>query len=172
MKTVSYFLISLILLASCQTVSAQPNPSISKKYSNTEIEKLIIDYKTSHSHDVMPDAALQQQFQKDFPNSRDIDWEIASNIYEVEFEIGRTDYKAFYDKDANLLAYSLEIRESHLPAIVKNAVITKYPDSRIEDIKKIVQGTETMYKIEVEKGKMDWKVIFNSNGTFIKEIID
>ena len=172
MKTVTYLIISFIFLISCQSALAQPNPSISKKYSNVEIEKLISNHRMSHSMDILPTATLQQQLQKDFPNAKDIDWEEASGIYEVEFEIGRTDYKAYYDKDANLLAYSLDMRESQLPAIVKNAAITKYPNSKIDDVKKIVKGTETMYKLELKKEKTEREVLFNSNGTFLKELID
>jgi len=172
MKTIAYLVISVIFFMSCQSVSAQPNPSISKKYSNDEIEKLINTYKISHSQDISPAAIFQQQLQKDFPNAKDIDWEEASDVYEVEFEIGRTDYKAYYDKSANLLAYKLDLKESQLPAIVKNAAITKYPNSKIDDIKKIVKGTETIYKLELKKDKMEKEALFNSKGTFLKELMD
>jgi len=168
-------LFNLVLagLISCQSVVAQPAPSISNKYSNTEIEKMVFAYKTAAQRDINPPANMQQQLVKDFPNSRDIDWETGANIYEVEFEIGRTDYKAYYDNNANLLMYTVDLIESELPAIVKNAAMSKYPNYKFDDIKKIVKGTETFYKVEMEKKHAaDIKATFKPDGTFIKEIYD
>jgi len=64
----------LLALLSCQAAVAQPNPSISKKYSDTEIDKMISSYNMAHNRDVVPSVDLKQQFQKDFPNAKDIDW--------------------------------------------------------------------------------------------------
>lgn len=174
MKTFTLFLnLALVCLLSCQTAMAQPNPAISKKYSNTEIEKMVSAYKTNKQTDIRPTNGLQQQFTKDFPNSKDIDWETAANIYEVEFEIGRTDYKAYYDGDANLIMYVIDINEAEIPAIVKNAAMSKYPNYKFDDIKKILRGTETFYVVEMEKSNSaDIKAKFKPDGTFIKEIFN
>lgn len=157
---------------SCQVISAQPQPKLTNKYTNDQIEGFIQQYRTSHSKDIRPSDNFQQQLTKDFPNAKDIDWETAAEIYEVEFEIGRTDYKAFYDNNANLLMYILEIREADIPAIVKNTASSKYPNYKIEDSKKIVKSNGVFYTIEMEKNDMEIKATYNENGTFIKEILD
>ncbi|MDH6309728.1 hypothetical protein M2451_002088 [Dysgonomonas sp. PFB1-18] len=169
-KIANLLALTLVLLISCQAAIAQPTPTITKKYTNAEIEKFIDGYNALRSHDTHPSTALQQQLAKDFPNARDIDWEMAANVYEAEFEIGRTDYKAYYDADGNLLAYSIDIRESQVPAIVKNAAASKYPNCKMDDSKKIVQGTEVFYKVEMEKRKFEAKALFSQNGAFIKEL--
>ena len=172
MKPVVFLSLVLACLISCQTATAQPMPAISKKYSDAEIEKMIVAFKTTREKDVYPTTGQQQQFGKDFPNARDIEWEIAANVYEVEFEIGYTDYKAYYDESANLIMYIVDIRESDLPAIVKNAAMSKYPNYKFDDIEKVVKGSETFYKVEMEKGKSEIKAVFNPNGIFVKEVFN
>lgn len=170
MKSLIFLSLILACLISCQIATAQPIPIMSKKYSDGEIEKMINDYKATRQRDVQPTIDQQQQFSKDFPNARDVEWEVAANVYEVEFEIGRVDYKAYYDESANLIMYTIEIKEVDLPAIVKNAAMSKYPNYKFDDIKKVVRGSETFYKVEMEKGKSDIKAIFKQEGTFIKQI--
>jgi len=174
MKTALNFFIAVMLIGiiSCQNIVAQPTPVITQKYTNDEIGAMINKYKASHARDIRPAMNFKQQLVKDFPDSRDIEWETVADIYEAEFEIGHTDYKAYYDKEANLLMYVLEIREADIPAIVKNTAISKYPNFKIDEALKIVKGTETLYRIELEKNDMDVKATFRENGTFIKEIID
>lgn len=174
MKTIVLSIIlALVSFTSCQYAVAQPNPTISKKYSDIEIEKIIDTHKSLHSHDTQPTDKLLQRFKSDFPKAKDIDWEVGLNIYEVEFEIGWTDYKAYYDNEANLLMYKVELRESELPAIVKNAAMSKYPNYKFDDIEKTVKGTVTFYKVEMEKhNSADIKATFKPDGTFIKEILD
>lgn len=165
--------LALTGLISCQSVVAQPTPSTSNKYSNMEIEKMVSAYKATSNRDVTPPANLQQQFTKDFPNAKDIDWETGANIYEVDFEIGNTDYESYYDDNANLLMYTVDLRESELPAIVKNASMSKYPNYKFDDIKKIVKGSETFYIVEMEKkNAADITATYKPDGTFIKEIFD
>lgn len=174
MKYISKIIaVALICLISCQTAVAQlPSPSPSAKYSNEEISQMIKTHKRNRSKDIRPTTIQNQRFISDFPKARDIDWEVAAEIYEVEFEIGRIDYKAYYDKDGNLLMYKYNITESELPAVVKNAAFDKYPDSKIDDIDKVVKGTETYYVVEMEKDERDIKAAFNPEGTLIKEIFD
>lgn len=164
---------ALTCLISCQSISAQPNPAITKKHSNADIERMIDAYRGTAHRDIYPVTNLQQQLTKDFPKSKDIEWETGADIYEVEFEIGWTDYKAYYDNEANLLMYTVDIRESELPAVVKNAATSKYVNYKFDDIKKIVKGTDTFYKVEMEKrNSADIKATFRPDGTFIKEVYD
>lgn len=163
---------ALVCLISCQTTTAQPTPVMSKKYSNVEIEKMIDSYKAARQKNVYPTANQQQQFAIDFPKARDVQWEVGANIYEVEFEIGRTDYKAYYDESANLIMYITDIREIELSAVVKNAAMSKYPNYKFDDIEKVVRGSEIFYKVEMEKDTYDVKALFRSDGTFIKEMFN
>lgn len=164
---------SLFLDASCTPMNAdEPNPVISGKYSNQEIEQMIRSHKSSNSADVRPAESLNAKFKADFPKASDLDWEIGADIYQVDFEIGFTDYEAYYDKSGELLMYTVEYSKNTLPALVINGIIAKYPDYNFEDVEKIVSGTDTSYKIELEKGGTDIKVLIKADGAIIKEWFD
>ena len=92
----------------------------------------------------------------------------------MEFEIHFRDFKALYDKSGNLLLVVEEIRQSELPAVVKNTAEGKYPKFHFEDIDKIRRGTETFYKIEMEKSFSDSevKLIIKSDGKVMEECLD
>jgi hypothetical protein len=151
-----------------QTVTAQ-TPAMSTQYSIEEIAQMITAYHTTHAHDVVPPASLQQKFQADFPKAYDVEWETTHDIYEVEFDMWFRDLKAFYDAQGNLLMVVEEIRRSDLPAVVKNAAESKYPKYHFEDIDKIQHGTEVFYRIEMERGDMEVKLSVKSDGTVIEE---
>jgi hypothetical protein len=144
--------------------------AISTQYSNEEIAQMLKTYKTSYSQDVVPPVALQQKLQADFPHARDIEWETDGHVYEAEFEVKFRDYKAYYDEKANLLTVVQEIYASELPAIVKNAAENKYPKYYIEDIDKIQRGSEVFYKIEMEQGDSEIKLLVKSDSTIIQVI--
>lgn len=173
MKTIKLFAVVLMVgLLSCNLMSAQPAPVITKKYSNAEIEKMVEANNMVRSADVLPTTALSQKFVKDFPQAVDVDWELGADVYEVDFEINRADYKAFYNASGDLLMYKYDIRTSALPANVKNVVTSKYPDYRFEDTEKVLRGTDVFYKIEIERGERDVKLILKSDGTIVNEYVD
>lgn len=154
------------LLLFTQNMMGQ-SPAISTKYNNQQIQKMIIDFKTNYSNRVAPPAALEQAFQRDFPGAYDIEWETAANLYEVEFEIRRDDYKAYYDQQANLIMYKRDIFENDLPAAIKNKIQAEYPTFRLSDIEEIRRGTEVIYKIEIKKGDYEINFTYNIDGTLI-----
>ncbi|WP_101688879.1 hypothetical protein [Dysgonomonas massiliensis] len=171
MKKIITVLCTIALLLSCQSVVAQPKPVISTKYSNEKIQEMISSFKNGYSQDATAPASLVSKFNLDFPNAKDIDWEAVADIYEVEFEIGRVDYKAFY-KGTDLLMYTRDIQVSELPAVVKNTAISKYPDYDFEDIEEINIGTDLIYKVELEHHKKEVTMKIKYDGTILKEKFD
>lgn len=174
MKVISVLsVIMLILGISCTTkVNAEHGPVISKKYTNGEINKMIQSHETNYSSDVRLDESVNNKFKSDFPQAKDIDWEIAADIYQVEFEIGFVDYEAYYDRSGELIKYSFECKRDALPALVINSVIAKYPDYDFEDMKKIISGSLETYKIELEKKNIDVTLLLSADGTILSEWFD
>ena len=171
MKTnIKILVLSLICLVSYQAIMAQS--SFSNKYTDIEIDRMVNKYEKAHSKDIKPTTIFEQRLSKDFPKAKYIKWETAINVYEAEFEIDRIDHKAYYDKNANLIAYLYEISESALPAIVKNAAQAKYPNYEFEDIKKVIKQAGVQYIVEMEKKDKEVKAIFKENGTFVKVLFD
>jgi hypothetical protein len=173
MKISVKILIAAASLLIVQTLAAQ-TPAISTKYTDAEIAQIVNNYRAAHSRDVFPPDTLQQKFQADFPKARDVEWETANDIYEVEFEIRFRDFRALYDKSGNLLMVVEEIRPSELPAVVRNTAEGRYPKFHFEDMEKIRRGTETVYKIEMEKSfsDMEVKLLVDSGGKILEERFD
>jgi hypothetical protein len=174
MKSIRILSATAICFFLMQITFAQPNPTISKEYSNEEVTRMIKEYKVSNSHDVIPPAMLQQKFQTDFPGTRDVEWETNENIYEVEFEIQYKDYKAYYDTKANLLMYVQEIYRSELPVSIRKVAQSKYPKYALEDIEKIRRGSDVFYKVEMENepSNMEVKLLIKEDGTILNETFD
>ncbi|MDR2474726.1 MAG: PepSY-like domain-containing protein, partial [Bacteroidales bacterium] len=99
---------------------------------------------------------------------------MANDTYEVEFEIRHRDFKALYTPNGDLLMVVEEIRSTQLPAIVKNAAEASYPKYRVEDVAKIRRGTETIYRVEMEKSfsGVDVKLLIKADGTILEERFD
>lgn len=164
----AYFML-LVTLVSC--TSFTHNPTISTKYSDTEIADLVQNYNNTLNRDTVVEGVLLQNFKQNFNDARDIEWQTNDEIYKVEFEIQDRDFRAYYDKDGNLLLYKQDIHEGALPSTVKKAAKATYPKYRFGDTDKIVKGTQTFYKIEMEFGERDVTIYVVSDGTILNEIL-
>lgn len=156
----------------CESINAQANPTMSTSYSLEQIDLMYREHKMDRPRDTHPTEELKQKFFTDFPKAKDVEWEKSGKLYEVEFEIGRFDYEAYYDLQGNLVMYECELSESQLPAVVRNAALAKHPRFKFEDVDKIVKGKDTFYKVELEKGKLEVKIMLKEDGTIIDEYLD
>jgi hypothetical protein len=168
MKSKMILVLSVLLLSSC--VATAQGPAISTNYSDSEITELIQNFRNSRSHDTFPTGVLQQRFLQDFPNARDVEWETNNEIFEVEFQIGNRDFMAYYDSEGNLILYRQEIRVSDLPAVVRTAAEGRFPNFRFEDIYRIAKGTQTFFRIGMERGDNDVRVYITSNGEIMNRV--
>ena len=172
MKNLRFVLLLLLLTPLFFQYSSAQRPSVSKKYSNDEIEKMVQAFKMDYSHHVMPTELLMQKFRKDFPGAYDIEWEKAAGLYEVEFEIRGADYEAYYDEQGNLIMFKHDTYQSDLPNLIKKQVKAQYPNYHFDDIDRIVKGTNVLYKIEMERGDMDVRIIIKEDGTILNQMTD
>lgn len=161
-----------ILLLAWSGMAAAQTPAIGKKYTDEQINTMIESYRTTPDRDVAAPEVVGRIFAEHFPNAKDIEWEVATEIYKVDFEIRFTDYEAWYDASGNLLMYLFDVRTSSLPAIVKNAVNQKYPKFKIDDVDRFYKGSVAGYKVSVEKDNLEYEAWFREDGTFISELQD
>lgn len=168
-------LVLSILILSSTNVFAQLSPNVTTEYTVQQIDEMYQKHKMFNPQDTYPSQELQNKLLKDFPSAREIEWEKSDVLYEVEFEIGRfpsRDYKAYYDMTHKLIMYSEEISTKDVPAIVKNGALAKYPNFQFEEAEKVVKGKDTFYKVELEKGDYEVKLILDFNGVIVKEGIE
>ena len=63
-----------------------------------------------------------------------------------------------------------EIKNSELPAVVKQAVDKEFPKAEIEETEKITYpGNKNAYEMEIEKDKQKFEVQFSSDGKLLKK---
>ena len=171
MKAKTIFILSALLIVSCTSVAQ--NPAVSTVHSDSEITALIQNFRQARTRETSPTIVLAQRFQQDFPNARrGADWYTNNDLFKVEFEVGRRDFWAFYDQSGNLLLFKQEIRRSELPAVVRTAAQNALPNYRIDrDAYRIVKGTQTFYKIEMERLRSDDIILFvKSDGSIMEGI--
>ena len=49
-------------------------------------------------------SVVVNNFKKEFPKAKDVEWEMKGDVYNVEFEIGLfTDYKAWYEASGKII---------------------------------------------------------------------
>ena len=168
MKTVAMALAcvaGLLLNISCKKHNIEVAPVVSDKYSPITIDSLLHLYGKIHTTDIRPTNNMRDRFFTDFPLAKNIDWEANDDIYEIEFEIGNYDYKAYYDKQLDLILYKCEMDEMHLPAVVKNASVAIYPDYHFEEITKIVYASQVIYRLELERSDIEKIIFLKSDGS-------
>jgi hypothetical protein len=143
--------------------------NVTGSYTTEQIQALLAQYFAARSVDVAPAAAVSGSFSAQFPNARDVEWEAAGDVYNVDFEIANVDYEAWYDQNGVRLAYAYDISRPALPQVVKDAAAAKYPGYRIDDTERIYVGEIPAYSLEMESGKSEIDAIFTDNGSFMAE---
>lgn len=96
---------------------------------------------------------VKDAFKKEFPNSRDIEWERKGEYYNVEFEIGKNDHELWITPSGKILKHKEEISSAKLPANIKNKIKADYKGYRIDDVDKLTLENTVLYKVEIEIGR-------------------
>lgn len=113
-------------------------------------------------------SVIVNNFKKEFPKARDVEWEQSGDLYNVEFEIGFfTDFEAWYSTSGELIKYSEEISKRNLPKAIKNRIETNYSGYTIDDIKMFKENKVTTYQVEIEKDKQEINLLFLENGKLL-----
>jgi hypothetical protein len=111
-------------------------------------------------------------FQQKFPQQSSVEWKLKKGLYEAEFEIKNLDHTIYLDSTGKIVRYKKEIPASELPAAVNTSIQKNFKGYKIEDVKKIEEATGITYKIELEKGKEERKLIFTADGKIIENVAD
>ncbi len=118
-------------------------------------------------------SVVVNNFQKAFPKVYDVEWELKGELYEVDFETGVSiDHEAWYDKTGKLVKHKQEIAKTDLPKAVLNTLNTDFKGYRVEDAKKITEGSKVTYKLDLESTTSEWKVLLSSEGKVLSKIAD
>lgn len=123
-------------------------------------------------HSQVP-SVVANNFKKEFPKASDIEWEMDGENYNVEFETGwGTDHEIWYDASGKMIKHVEEIASKDLPAPVSSKIKSDFSELRIDGAKKITEGSDVSYSVELENFTEEWKVIFSSAGEILHQIND
>jgi hypothetical protein len=119
-------------------------------------------------------SLVLNSFQQAFPKASDVDWEMDGDKYKVDFEIGLkgVDHEVWYDQGGKLLKHTEEISKADLPEAVRAKIEADYGSYRIDDVRKITEGSGSIYSLEAKKGNEEWKITFDSAGKELSKIAD
>lgn len=117
-------------------------------------------------------SVVLNSFQQKFSNATDIEWKVKDNVYKVEFDTGNNEHEVWIDHTGKIISHKEEIRTNQLPAVIANAIKRDFPGYRIEDADKIDTDGTVTYKVEVDKGSLEWKATYDASGKLLNKIPD
>ena len=116
---------------------------------------------------------LLNAFQKTYSNASDVEWELDSETYKVEFDLNDLEQEIWYTKDGIIVKREMEITEKDLPSAVLSAIKSKYVGYKIDSIELIEMDNKKTYEVELEKGwTQELKVVFDVNGDVLSSVED
>jgi hypothetical protein len=115
--------------------------------------------------------AVTDAFKAKFKDAKVSKWEKEKDgNYEAEFKQGGAEMSSSFSPAGKMLDTEVEIKTSELPKSVAEYVAKNYAGYKISEAAKITDAAGTVsYEAEVEKGKEELDLIFDSNGGFLKK---
>ncbi|MDO1449424.1 PepSY-like domain-containing protein [Rhodocytophaga aerolata] len=114
-------------------------------------------------------SVVKNTFLTSFTATTDVEWEKEKDLYVVEFEINTVDHKAYIDANGKLLKVKADMPVDQLPQAVKAAIEKDYPGYTTDEAESIKQSGVTTYRVEVEKGLVEYKVIYSAEGKLLEK---
>lgn len=116
-------------------------------------------------------SVVVNAFQQEFPKAKDISWKSEeSQVYEVDFELGKVDHSIRYDGKATILQRKHEIPLRELPAEVLTTIAKKFKGKDLDDAEIVDFDGLIYYQVEINRLLKDRKVVINKRGGINKKI--
>ncbi|HLW33225.1 MAG TPA: PepSY-like domain-containing protein [Aequorivita sp.] len=113
--------------------------------------------------------AVRKAFLKGNAQATDVEWKKDMENYKVEFDIGRMEHEIWYTPSGTVIKKEQEMTEADLPQAIRDVIKSKYSGYRVDDVEMTWHNNTTTYEVELEKGKEEWEVTFDSNGKILRE---
>jgi hypothetical protein len=128
------------------------NPAFSQDLEQSQVPSIIVN-----------------NFEKSFPNAKDTEWEMEDGLYTVDFETdAKKDHEVWFNPSGELVKHKQEIAKEDLPDPVLSKINSEFNGYKIDDVKKIVEGTNITYKIELGTLLEELEITMSAEG----EILD
>lgn len=119
-------------------------------------------------------SVILNQFNKQFPKTTDVEWEMDGNLYNVDFEIGwNIDHEIWYNAEGKMVKHKEDISKSELPKAVNNRIQEDFSGYSIDDLERITDNGKVVFKMELNAlTQTDWDIVIDSEGKVISKIAD
>jgi uncharacterized membrane protein YkoI len=119
-------------------------------------------------------SVILNQFNKQFPKTTDVEWEMDGNLYNVDFEIGwNIDHEIWYNAEGKMVKHKEDISKSELPKAVNDRIQADFSGYSIDDLERITDNGKVVYKLELNAlTQTDWDIVIDSEGKVISKIAD
>lgn len=120
------------------------------------------------------DPAIENAFKNQYPQAKRVEWERKAGYYVAEFHQGNAETQAWYSAQAVWYMTETDMTFAELPAEIRTAFAASiYKDWRVDDVDKLQRkDLETVYVIEVEKGREEYDLYYSADGVLIKAVPD
>ena len=105
-------------------------------------------------------------------NSSGIKWEKEGNYYEAEFTENGVEKEIVYDLDGNWVQTECEISLDDVPQAANDYIAANYPEAKIEEAESINRAEGDFVEVEIQDGKNERELLFDTSGNFIEEVIE
>lgn len=105
-----------------------------------------------------------------YPNAQRVDWELQRDHYVADFRDNNIEKEAWFNTKGEWVMTESDIPFEDLPQAIQTAFgESEYKDWRVDDVDMLERvEMETMYVIEVEKGKQEFDLFYAEDGILIK----
>ncbi|MCQ4874445.1 PepSY-like domain-containing protein [Butyricimonas paravirosa] len=121
-----------------------------------------------------PDEKIVNVLQEKYPNAQRVEWELKYDHYVADFYLDNIEKEAWINTKGEWVMTESDILFNDLPQAIQTSFNeSEYKDWRIDDVDMLERvELETVYVIEVEKGKQEFDLHYAEDGTLVKTIED
>ena len=109
-------------------------------------------------------SVVMSSFNKSFPKSSSVEWELKGDNYNAEFDLNRRDHEVWISKNGAIVKHKKELKPSEIPATVSTAIKRSYDGFRIDDVDRYEVNKQFYYKMELKKLNEERNVVFDQKG--------
>lgn len=118
-------------------------------------------------------SIILNHFKKNFPKATDIDWELKSDLYQVEFEVDKNrEQEIWYDTQGVVVKEEVEISRHEIPEKILAVIEKEYSRFQLEEVKKVRENKHIEYHLDLESKAEDWDVVFTPDGELLSKMAD
>jgi len=140
------------------------------KITKTTVFALAITSLTACSQTEKAPQKVQSAFTTKFPDAKNIEWDKENETeWEAEFKIEGKEYSANFTSEGVWKETEYEIKQSEIPAAVKQTLDTEFNGYEIEESEISETSKGKVYEFELEQGETNLIVAITLEGKIVKK---